>query len=97
MWRILDKATDTKVDTSVEKMKCIALLRNTITDGEGLREFSSNDCSSVDVTGGTQFNKSRMHNSVTASAKQQRVLFCEFVHIPSGFVTWPEESNGDVQ
>ena len=70
MWRILDKATDTKVDTGVEIVKCIALLHNIIKDGDGLREFLSNDCGSLDATGGTQFNNSRMHNSVTASAKQ---------------------------
>jgi hypothetical protein len=29
-----------------------------------------NDCGSLDEDGGTQFKKSRMHNSVTASAKQ---------------------------
>jgi hypothetical protein len=93
----VDKATDTKVDTGVETMKCIALLRNIITDGEGLREFSSNDCSSLDANGVTEFNKSRIHNSVTASVKQPRVLFCEFFHIPSGSVTWREEAYVDLQ
>ena len=76
----MDKATDTKVDTGV---KCTALLHNSIIDGDGLSEFSSNDCGSLDAIGGTQFNNSTMHNSVTASAKQLRVLFCEFstVHL----------------
>jgi len=97
VWRIPDKATDTKVDTGVEIVKCIALLRNIIIDGDGLREFSSNDCGSLDATGGTHFNKSRMHNSVTASAKQPRVLFCEFFHSPSGSAPWPEQAIGDVQ
>ena len=93
----MDKATDTKVAIGVETMKCIALLHNISTDGEGLREFSSNDCGSLDATGGTQFNKSRMHNSVTASSKQPRGLFCEFFYVPSGSVPWREEANGDVQ
>ena len=90
----MDKPTDTEVDTGV---KCIVLLRNIIIDGEGLGEFLSNDCGSLDATGGTQFNSSRMHNSVTASAIQLRVLFCEFSHIPSGSVPWHEQANGDVQ
>ena len=74
----MDKATDTKVDTGVETMKCIALLRNIITDGEGLREFSSNDCGSLDATGGTQFNKSRMHNSVTVLQNNRGAYFVNF-------------------
>ena len=78
-------------------MKCIALLHNSITDGDGLSEFSSNDCGSLDATGGTQFNNSTMHNSVTASAIQPRDLFCEFFHSPSGSVPWREQANGDVQ
>ena len=65
---IVDKATDTKVDTGVET-KCIALMRNIITDGESLGEISSNDCGRLDASGGTQFHKSGMHNSVTSSAK----------------------------
>ena len=93
---IVDKATDTKVDTGVET-KCIALLRNIITDGEGLREFSSNDCSRLDATGVTHFNKSWMHNPATASAKQPRVVFCEFFHIPSGSVVWHVEAYVDLQ
>ena len=97
MWRILDKATDTKADTGVEIVKCIALMPNIITDGDGLSEFLSNYCGSLDVTGGTQFNNSRMHNSVTSSAKQPRGLLCEFSHIPSGSVPWHEQANGDVQ
>jgi hypothetical protein len=92
----VDKATEIKVDTSVETVKCKALLRNIIRDGEVLLEFSSNDCSSLEATGGTQFKKSRMHNSVTASAIKPRVLFCEFFHIASGSVPWREEENGDV-
>ena len=90
----MDKATDTKADTGV---KCIALQHNSIIDGDSLSEFLSNDCGSLDATGGTQFNSSRMHNSVTASAIQLRVLFCEFSHIPSGSVPWHEQANGDVQ
>ena len=90
----MDKATDTKVDTGV---KCTALLHNSIIDGDGLSEFSSNDCGSLDAIGGTQFNNSTMHNSVTASAKQPRGLFCEFFHNPSRSVPWREEANGDVQ
>ena len=74
----MDKATDTKEDTDVETMKCTALLCNIITDGKSLREISSNGCSSLDVSGGIHFNKSRIYNSVTASAKQPRVLFCDF-------------------
>ena len=97
MWRILDKATHTKVDTGVEIAKCIALMHNSITDGDGLSEFLSNDCGSLDATGGAQFNNSRMHISVTASAKQPQGLFCEFFHIPSGSVPWHEQANGDVQ
>ena len=38
-----------------------------------------------------------MYNPVTASAKQPRVLFCEFLQIPSGSVPWREEANADVQ
>ena len=34
-WRILDKAIETKVDTSVDIMKCISLLHNIIIDFEG--------------------------------------------------------------
>jgi hypothetical protein len=94
---ILEKATDTKVHTGVEIVKCIAFLHNSITDGEGLSEFSSNDCGSLDATGGTQFNNSRMHNSVTDSAKLPRGLFCEFFHIPPGSVPRHEQANRDVQ
>ena len=93
----MDKATDTKVDTGVETMKCIALLCYIITDGEVLREFSSNECGSLDATGGTQFNKSKMHNTVTAPAKQLRVLLCDFFRSPFASVPWREEANGDVQ
>jgi hypothetical protein len=58
-WRILDKAIETKVDTGVETVKCIALLYNIIIDVEGLHDFSSNDCDSLDANGGSQFkNKS---------------------------------------
>ena len=52
-------------------MKCIALLHNILIDFEGLRDFSSNDCGSLDANGGTQFKKCRMHNCVTASARGQ--------------------------
>jgi len=37
------KAIETKVDTGVEIVKCIALLHNIIIDAEGLRYISSND------------------------------------------------------
>jgi hypothetical protein len=69
-WRILDKAIETEVDTGVETVKCIALLHSIIIDVEGLHNSSSNDCGSLDANDGTQFKKSRIHNSVTASAKQ---------------------------
>ena len=42
-WRILDKAIETKVDTALEIVKCIALLYSIIIDIEGLRDLSSND------------------------------------------------------
>jgi hypothetical protein len=53
-WRILDKAIDTKVDTGVGIVNCIALLHNIIIDIDGLHDFSSKNCGSVDVNGGTQ-------------------------------------------
>jgi hypothetical protein len=68
-WRILDKPTDTMVDTGVEIVNCIALLHNIIVDTDGLHDFSSKKFGSVDVHGSTQLKKSRMHNSVTTSAK----------------------------
>jgi len=69
-WRILDKAIETKVATGMETVKCIALLYIIITDADGLHDLSSNDCGSLGANDGTQFKKSRIHNSVTASAKQ---------------------------
>ena len=78
-------------------MKCIALLHSIIIDVEGLHDSSSNDCHSLDANGGTQLKKSRMHNSVTASAKQTRDIFCGFFHSPAGSVPWEIEALGDVQ
>jgi len=49
-------------------VKCIALLHNIIIDVEGLHESSSNDYGSLDANDGTQFKKTRIHNSVTATA-----------------------------
>ena len=96
-WRILDKAVETKVDTGLEIVKCIALLHNIIIDIEGLHDLSSNDCGSLDANDGNQSNKSRIHNSVTSSAKQMRDLFCKHFNSPAGSVSWQEEASGDVQ
>ena len=93
----MDKATETKVDTGTEIVKCQDLEHSIIIDAEGLHDFSSNDCGSMDANGGTQFKKSRMHNSVTASAKQTRDLFCEFFHSTAGSILWQDEATGDVQ
>jgi hypothetical protein len=38
-WRILDKTTETKVDTGVGTVKCIALLHSIIIDVEVLHDF----------------------------------------------------------
>jgi hypothetical protein len=51
----------------------------------------------MDANGGIQFKKCRMHNYVTASAKQMRDLFCGFFHSPAGSVPWQVETTGDVQ
>ena len=59
-------------------LKFIALLHNIVIDFEDLRDFSSNDCGSLDANGGTQFKKYGMRNSLTASAKQTRDLFGGF-------------------
>jgi hypothetical protein len=70
-------------------LKIISLeekLQNIIIDFEGLRDFSSNDCGSLDSNGGAQFKKCRMRNSVTASAKQTRDLFCGVFHSRAGAV-----------
>ena len=56
-WRILDKAIETKLDTAVETVKCIALLHNIIIDVEGLQDLSSKDCGSLDANDGNQFKK----------------------------------------
>ena len=78
-------------------MKCIALLHNIITDVEGLHDLSSNNCSSLGANDGTQLKKSRIHNSVAASAKQMQDLFCKYFNSPAGCVPWQEEATGDVQ
>jgi len=95
-WRILDKAIETKVDTALETVKCIAVLHNIIIDVEGLHDLS-NDCGSLDANDGNQLKKSRIRNSVTASAKQTRDLFCKYFNSPAGSVPWQEEVIGDVQ
>ena len=41
--------------------------------------------------------KSRIHNSVTASAKQTRDLFCKYFSSPAGSIPWQEEAIRDVQ
>jgi hypothetical protein len=81
----------------VEIVKCIALLHNIIIDVEDLHDLSSNDCGSLDANDGNQLKKSGIHNSVTASAKQTRDIFCGFFHSPAGFVLWQVEALGDVQ
>ena len=57
MWGILDKATETKVDTGLEIVKCISLLHNITTGVVGLHDSSSNDCGSLEANEGTQFKK----------------------------------------
>jgi hypothetical protein len=93
---MLDKATDTEVDTGVEIVKCVALLHSIIIGVEGLHDVSSNDCGCLDANGGTQLKKSRRNNSVSASAKQTRDIFCEFFHSPSGSVPWQVEATDAV-
>ena len=51
---MLDKAVETKVDTAVEIVKCIALLHNIIIDVEGLHDLSSNSCGSLNANDGNQ-------------------------------------------
>ena len=94
-WRILNEITETKVDKAVEIVKCIALLHNII-DVEGLHDLPSNDCISVDTNDGNQFKKSGVHNSVTASGKQTRDLFCKYFNSP-GSVPGQEVAIRDVQ
>ena len=48
-WRILETTFETKLDTGMEIVKCIALLHNIIIDVEGLRDFSPNNCGSLDA------------------------------------------------
>jgi hypothetical protein len=55
-----------------------------------VREEKDGSSGSLDANGGTQFKKCRRYNSVTASAKQTRDLFCEFFHSPTGSVPWQE-------
>jgi hypothetical protein len=78
-----------------EIVECIDLLHNIIIDFEGLLEFSSNDCGSIDANEGTQLKKSKKHTSV-ASAKETRDLFCGFFHSPAGSVPWQVQALGDV-
>ena len=92
----MDEAIETKVDTALEIVKCIALLHNIIIDVEGLHDLL-NECGSLDSNDSNQFKKSRIHNSVTASAKQTRGLFCKYFNSPAGSVPWQEEASGDVQ
>jgi hypothetical protein len=82
--------------TGVEVGKYISLLHNIIKDVEGLHDSSSKDCDSLDANDSIQFKKSRLHNSVTASGKQTRNLFCGFFNIPAGSVLCQEEATGDV-
>jgi len=96
-WRILDKAIETKVDTAVEIVKCIALLHDIIIDVEGLHDLLSNDSGSLDANDGNQLKKYRIHNSVIASAKQTPDLFCKYFNSPAGSVPWQEEATGRVQ
>ena len=69
----------------------MALLHNIIIDVEGLYYLSSNDFGSLDA------KKNRIHNSVTASAKQTRDLFYKYFNSPAASVSWQEEATGDVQ
>jgi len=81
----------------MEIVKCIALLHNITTDIEGLHDLPSNDCGSLGANDSTQFKKSRIRNSVNASVKQTRDLFCKYFNSPAGSVMWREEATGDVQ
>ena len=81
----------------MEIVKSIALLHNIIIDVEGLHESSSNDYGSLDANDGTQFKKNRIHNSVTATAKQTRDVFCKYFNSPAGSAPWQEEAIRGVQ
>jgi len=74
-WRILDKATETKVNTGTEIVKCIALMHNIITNFEGLHDLPSNNHGSLGAKDGTQLKKSRIHNSVTALPHKRETYF----------------------
>jgi hypothetical protein len=83
---ILHSATETKVDTGVEIVKCSALLHNIITDVESLHDSSYNGCGSLEANVRTHFKKSRIYNFVSVSAKQTRYLFCKYFSNPHGSV-----------
>jgi len=68
-----------------------------MTDFEGLLELSSNDCCSLNANDVNQLKNSRIHNSVTASAKQTRDLTCKYFSSPASSVPWQEEARGNVQ
>ena len=95
-WRILDKAIETKVDTSMEIVKCIALLHNIITYVECLHDFSSNDCGSLDANGDTQFKNPECITLLLLLQNKCETYFVNFSS-PDGSVPWQEVAIGDMQ